>query len=330
MTKEKILKEFKENKISIILLIIILLICNIKLDYYIFTNGKLVPLDDRIIIENKNTQEGSFNLTYVSSRTGTILNCLIAKIIPSWDIVPLSELNIEGESVEDAEERNKIGLKETSYNSIIAAFKEAKLPYEITSYDIAVTYIYDEAKTNLKVGDIIRKINNKEVKTLDELHEIIDGMQYDEKINIEVERKNKTKNCEATIINSDGKPLIGIALTILNNVNTEPKVEFVFKNNESGASRGLMCALEIYNRITPNDITKGRTISGTGVIDADGNVGAIDGVKYKLIGAVKEKADIFIVPSENYKEAKEIKEKYNYNIEIIEAKTLSNVIESLK
>ena len=61
-----------------------------------------------------------------------------------------------------------------------------------------------------------------------------------------------------------------------------------------------------------------------------GNVGEISGVKYKLAGAVKKDADIFIVPTANYKEAIKLKNENNYNIEIIEADTLENVIEKLK
>ena len=78
------------------------------------------------------------------------------------------------------------------------------------------------------------------------------------------------------------------------------------------------------------DLTKGDIIAGTGVIYEDGSVGSIDGVKYKLKGAVKNKAKVFIVPSENYDEAVKLKKEHNYDIEIIEADNLHNVIEKLK
>ena len=52
----------------------------------------------------------------------------------------------------------------------------------------------------------------------------------------------------------DGKTMIGIMISALKEVETDPKVEYVFKDSESGSSRGLMCALEIYNKITEEDI----------------------------------------------------------------------------
>ena len=92
-----------------------------------------------------------------------------------------------------------------------------------------------------------------------------------------------------------------------------------------------MMALSIYGNLTNQDLTNGKTIVGTGTIDIDGNVGSIGGVKYKLIGAVKNKADIFIVPNgENYDEAIKIKKEKNYKIKIIGVSTLKEAINELK
>ena len=89
-------------------------------------------------------------------------------------------------------------------------------------------------------------------------------------------------------------------------------------------------SLEIYSQLINKDITRGRKIVGTGTISEDGEVGEIDGVKYKLRGAVKNKAQIFITPSgDNYKEAVKEKKKNNYKIKIIEAKNFKQVLEEL-
>ena len=149
-------------------------------------------------------------------------------------------------------------------------------------------------------------------------------------LKINVERNGKIIECKAELVSEDDRVIIGATLSELKNIKTDPKVEYIFKDNESGASRGLLCALDIYNKITKFDLTKGDIISGTGSIDQYGKVGSIDGVKYKLAGSVKKNAKVFIVPTGNYKEALYEKEKNNYDIEIIEADTLHNVIEKLK
>ena len=91
-----------------------------------------------------------------------------------------------------------------------------------------------------------------------------------------------------------------------------------------------MMSLTIYNKLVKEDITKGKKIVGTGTIDVDGNVGEIGGVKYKLIGAVKKKAEVFICPKENYEEALSVAKEKNYDIKIIEVSTFDEALEALK
>ena len=326
-----LIKDFKNNYKFYIVLLVILLLFTIRFDYYIYSPGGLVDLTDRIEVENAYESKGSFNLTYVMARNGNIPYILLSYIIPSWDLVSLDNMRIDNESEEEIVERDKIYLKETSYDAIIAAFDEAGISYNIDNVSVVITYIYKEANTDLKVGDVIKSINDIEITNFKELKEEISKYKENDKLNIKVLRNNKEKDCYAILFKEEEQQvLIGITLSELKNITTNPKVEYIFKDNESGSSRGLLCALDIYNKITEFDLTKGKKISGTGVIYEDGTVGSIDGVKYKLKGAVNKKADVFIVPTLNYEEAMKEKENNNYNITIIEADNLHNVIEKLK
>ena len=87
-----------------------------------------------------------------------------------------------------------------------------------------------------------------------------------------------------------------------------------------------MTSLEVYNLITKKDITKGRKVMGTGTIDLNGNVGEIGGIKYKLLGASKNGADIFLCPKENLKEALVVKKKHKIKTKIYGVKTLDEAI----
>lgn len=328
--KKYIINDIKRNYKFYIGLFLIMALFLVRFDYVIYTPGSLENLNDRIIVTPSNESKGSMNLTYVTSIPANIPNMLLSLIIPNWDIESLNNMRVEDESEKEIENRDKIYLKDTSYDAVIAAFKEANMKYEITSVDVTITYIYNIAKTNLKVGDVIKTINGVKITSFNSLINEVNKYEVGEKLIINVLRNNKIIECEATIVLEENKKMIGISLAELKNIKTNPEVKFVFKNNESGSSRGLMCALEIYNRITKYDITKGDIISGTGVIDDNGNVGSIGGVKYKLKGAVNKHAKVFIVPSDNYEEAISLKNKYKYDIEIIKADTLKNVIKALK
>jgi PDZ domain-containing secreted protein len=117
---------------------------------------------------------------------------------------------------------------------------------------------------------------------------------------------------------------------IVNEYESDPEIKINMKNSESGSSGGFMMTLAIYNAITSEDITKGLNIAGTGTIDSEGNVGVIGGVKYKLSGAVKNKADIFLVPEDNYEEAYNYKKEHNFDIELISISNFSEAIEYLQ
>ncbi|MTE19235.1 hypothetical protein F0L17_08865 [Streptomyces sp. TRM43335] len=63
-----------------------------------------------------------------------------------------------------------------------------------------------------------------------------------------------------------------------------------------GPSAGLLFALGIIDKIDGEDLTGGRTIAGTGTIDADGDVGPVGGVPLKTQAAKRDGATVFLVP----------------------------------
>ena len=90
-----------------------------------------------------------------------------------------------------------------------------------------------------------------------------------------------------------------------------------------------MMALSIYNYLTPDDITNGLKIVGTGTIDEYGNVGEIGGIEYKIKAAVKEDADIFFAPTENFEEAKKVVLEDDLDIELVEVSHIDDAIKYL-
>ena len=90
-----------------------------------------------------------------------------------------------------------------------------------------------------------------------------------------------------------------------------------------------MNALAIYNALVSEDITMGKKIIGTGTIDKNGVVGEIGGVKYKLLGAAKKKADVFLVPTKNYEEAIQVKNENDLDIRVIAVSSLEEAIAAL-
>lgn len=66
-----------------------------------------------------------------------------------------------------------------------------------------------------------------------------------------------------------------------------------------GPSAGMMFALGILDKLTPEDEVNGEVVAGTGTIDTDGDVGPIGGIQQKLHGALRDGAGWFLAPVEN-------------------------------
>lgn len=327
---EKIKEFIKENYKGLIAIVVVFLLFMIELPYSIYTPGGAVDLNKRISVNNGYEAEGSFNMAYVSMVRGSIPFLLLSYIIPDWDIVSSDEITIEGENMEEMLEREKLYMQESMDAAIINAYRAAGADLNITGTISEVSFIAEEADTDLKIGDEIIRANQVEIHSLDDLKKVIEGLDEKEKVRLDVIRDDEEKECFAYTYKTDDGMKIGVSLLTTYEYTTTPEVSITSKASEAGSSGGLMMSLTIYNSLVPEDITGGKKIVGTGTIDIDGNVGEIGGVKYKLIGAVKNDADVFICPEENYEEAVKVALDKDYDIPIISVSTFLEAIEALE
>lgn len=316
----------KLNEYKYLLLLILLFFLNfiIKLPYYIEMPGGILNIDSKIESDIKIETSGSLNMAYVSEIRATIPTYLIAKINKHWDLIKTEENISSNETIEEANYRNTMLLNEANDIATIIAYQKAGKELKIKSKKYYVTYIDESAETTLKIKDEILKVDSKKINSLEDITNIINNHNIGDTILIETNNGIK----KAKIYEKENKKVIGILITTDYEFNET--IKFKFNDKESGPSGGMMMTLSIYNYLTNDSLTKGRKIVGTGTIDINGNVGEISGIKYKLKGAVKNKADIFIVSEENYEEATKEKEKNNYKIEIISVKTIDDAIKYLK
>ena len=327
--KDYIIKFFKENYKGILILVFIYLLFNIKLNFSIYSPGGLINLDSRIESNDKIYKaKGSINMTYVSLVKGTVPTYLIAKVIPTWDIIPNEDITYDGD-IDETIKIDQYYLKESISNAYMVAYNEANIDYSIKKSNNYITYIYENAKTDLKLFDNIIKYDNIEFTTFTEMQKYITEKNVGDRVDFIVKRDNKEIECSAELIDLDGKAKIGISTAVINDYDSNINIKVKSKSSESGSSGGFMTALAIYNALTSNDITNGKIVTGTGTIDSEGNVGVIGGVTYKLAGAVKKKSDIFLVPNENYEEAYNYKKEHNFDIELVSISKFSEAIEYL-
>lgn len=329
---ENIKQYIKENYLYLLFCLVMIATLLFPLPYYIYNGGGTINVDKRVKIDNSYKSKGSFNLCYVSEIKATIPTYLLAKIIPSWEITPKEDITLNSnETDKDVYTRDRIFLNDANVNAIYVAYKKANKDFMVTDINNYVIYLTEEANTDLEIGDIIKTVDDEKITSLDDIKVIVNNKDVGDKVEFDVIRNKKEIKCSATIYQENNEKFIGVSIQSAYLYDTNPLVKLNFTKNESGPSGGLVLSLSIYNHLVKKDITNGLKIAGTGTIDINGNVGSIGGVKYKLHGAVRDKADVFIVPKgENYDEAILVKEKHNYDIKIIGVSTFDEALQKLE
>ena len=323
----KIKDFFKENIKFFIFLIVFMVVINIPLPYYILAPGGVIDIRDRIKIENKNETEGTLNLLYVTEYEAIVGMMVMSYILKDWDTEKVEEVQLSNESMEEITIRNKVMLENSMQNAILVAYNKSGNTVNIKGQENIV--IATTSDNGIKVGDKILRANGIDIDNVETLREVIAKTDIGETIVLDVIREDKAEQINVKVTGNDETKAVGVVVLTNYIYDVDPELELSFKASEGGASGGLMIALNIYNSLTSEDITKGRRIAGTGTIDALGNVGAIDGVKYKIIGAHKNKMEIVFVPKDNYEEAIKVKEEYNYDMEIISVDTFDDALNYL-
>ncbi len=94
--------------------------------------------------------------------------------------------------------------------------------------------------------------------------------------------------------------------------------------NVGGPSAGLAFALEVMEKLGHN-VDHGYRVAATGEIELNGAVTAIGGIKQKTFGVREAKADVFLVPVDNAKDAR----RYAHGLRIIAVKSFPQALRAL-
>ena len=329
----KRLFNYLKNEYKYILFLIFLLFISLyPLNYYIVLGGGIKDIGKRVKVEEAYKENGTFNISYVSEIQATPVTYLLSYIIPSWDIERVSDYKYnDDETISDLDTRDKLELEYASANAIYYAYKLANKDISEISSKFIVLGTFDDYPNDFKIGDELISINNISFDDTYKYKDIINNTNIGDYVDVKIKRNKKEINIKSKIYedinnNNNNKKILGIYLINLKKYKTKPKVDISFASNEAGPSGGLITALSIYNKLVKEDITNGKIIAGTGTMEADGTIGSIGGIQYKLKGASK-KADVFLVPEgDNYKDALRIKKEKKYKIKIISVNSLEDAI----
>jgi Lon-like protease len=279
----------------------------VKLPYY--SEGPGPARDVEPLIRIGGHQEfqsaGHFILTSVSFVQLNVFGAIASWIDPNRSIVSQSAFVYPGETQQEANQRAISEMDQSKIDaSIVVLSRVAGYP-RAHGRGVLVEGVYGPgcpADGRLFPGDRLQALNNRPILSVFDFHRRLERMPASAPVRLRGTAGGRqfTTTIRRRRCLGSKRPLIGIAP-----VPSFPFGISISSGDIGGPSAGLMWSLGLYDILTPGDLTHGRTIAGTGTISADGRVGPIGGVEDKIAAARAAGANLFFVPVQNYRDAKQ-------------------------
>ncbi|MDF2717133.1 MAG: hypothetical protein K0R28_4058 [Paenibacillus sp.] len=296
----------------------------IPVPYYIYKPGTAEEIKPMVKVGNGDEEEkGAFMLTTVTMGRSSIFSYLTARLNPNTEIRKKEEV-LRGSSEEEYSTRQEYVMLDSQSSAIQAAYKQAGVSYKIDSQGVLVMQTIEgyPADGILHPGDKIVQVGSKPIIKHEDILNELKSRKVGESIEVTVNRGKTEKKVAVTLKDlnvldketgrtgttggaASGEPRVGFGISTAELLEIAPDQEdkkvTIDAGEIGGPSAGLLFSLEIYNQLTPGDLSGGYRIAGTGTIDAKGTVCSIGGIRQKIVAADREKADIFFAPVDRKK-----------------------------
>jgi PDZ domain-containing protein len=305
---------------------LVLAVWNLELPYLAFSSGPVSDAADAIVASDVDVYppEGELLMLTVLSQDVNLFEAMIAGVDPSIDLVPKEAYRQPEESDEDYRKRVLQQMDDSQTRAITVALEH--LGYEMIPTDVLITDLVPDkpAADVLQIGDSVESLNGFEIVRSTDLTDALEGYAPGEVVDVGVTRDGTAQTVQVELAERDDQPggaMIGITVGEL----SEPPFPVAIEAGDvGGPSAGMMHALAIIDTLTPGEMTDGHIVAGTGTIAYDGTVGAIGGIRQKVVGAEAAGAEYILVPQGNYETALTAPRE---SIEIVPVATLQDAID---
>ncbi len=253
--------------------------------------------------------DGQLRLTTVETSGGPGFEVRAPNVIFGyWSsnqrVMPVEAVFAPDETREERDARSAAQMATSQEHAIVSALTE--LDYEVPlTLEIVGADPAGGSAGIVEEGDEILAIEvpdepRRDIVTYADLSGPLAATPAESTATLFVQRDGEEQALEiVTTDDGRGGSLLGIFLDADIDVPIDVQIAI---DNVGGPSAGVMFALGLIDVLTPDDLTGGQVIAGTGTIGLDGRVGAIGGVDLKMRGAVRDGATHFIAPTANCNE----------------------------
>lgn len=321
--------------------------------YLVYEPGIAVPVEPMIALESGEPSDGGqFLLTAVKLIEPNMWGVLKASFDRDRDVYQKKSV-FGNHSKEQYAERLTVIMEGSQYDAVEAAYRYLKLPYQVKAEAIVITDIMriaDQPVGRFRAGDKLLRLKDGATfqsvadaagQVIQALAEKANGTR--EAVMVEAERGGKRMEIEleqsASYADSSADTderrlalLLGaksfVELRTVEAARKEQRLT-ISAGEIGGPSAGLVFTLGAIDLLTEGDLTLGARIAATGTISPEGKVGAIGGIKQKVVATSGEGAELFIVPKANEKDALGKVKSMGSSMKIIGVETLQEALDAI-
>lgn len=255
---------------------------------------------------------GKMNMTTVSVSGGPYTELSGAEAFYGWlafdgnrSLVVPTDALYPHVSHEQATAATGAQMADSQTQAKVAAMRQLKMAVT-EKVQVLSTVEGSPAASALRADDRIVKVGDKQIETLTDVPKAVNASNGSP-IDVTVERDGKQQTFKLTPVRAsdDSRWILGAGLKQSYDLPTHVQYNL---DGVGGPSAGLMLALGTVDKLSEGTLLADEDaggdpyrsyISGTGTIDADGKVGAIGGIKYKILATGRYGARYFLAPKEN-------------------------------
>jgi PDZ domain-containing protein len=314
----------------------VILLFFIPVPYIVYEPGPVVSAREMVNAKEAPDAEGEFFVTTVRWTYANVFKYATALLDDEAEIFKREDV-LQGAGRSEYAERQALYMRSSHSNALEAVYRALDIPYEVKDAEISVFAVVEGMGADgvLRPGDRLTEIDGVKIREASDVSKALEGRSIEDTVTVRFMREGQERIAEITLQalpNTDPpRPGIGITYGVIQTVESiDPKYRVEIRAGSiGGPSAGLIFALELYDRFTEEDWTKGYNIAGTGEITPDGTVLPIGGVVHKVSGAHREGADLFFVPYQNAEAAEGRAEWLRTDMRIVPVGSLQEALDYL-
>lgn len=273
-----------------------------ELPYLAYSAGPVADAADSIVVDDMEVYppKGELLMLTIVAQDVNLFDALIAGVDPSIDLIRKERVRRPDET--DEEYRNRVLQQMEDSNFVSIAVALSHLGHELVPAEVVINEIVPgvPAEDSLQLGDTILAVDGVEVDAIAEIGPLIEAHEPGDVIELRVARGGESLDIEVELAEREDEPGVPMVGVVLGELIDPPFPLSIEEGDIGGPSAGMMHALAIIDILTEGELTKGNVIAGTGTVSLDGTVGAIGGIRQKVVAAEAAGASHILVPRGNY------------------------------